>query len=391
MAKRKLSSGLILLGILGLVVLAVLIAPAEENQGGPYSTLSAATEGARIVYDLSGRLGWSPERRNVEFDKDTNPAPVQVLIDVSPGAVESHALLEFVRRGGSLLVAGVDGGLGDSLHLTSGLEGDFERAGPGCHGDPFEAVLAVPRPIATIRWRQPPRSDTIGFGMIRRRRGEGARPAVGFALGSGRVIVVADADMLANDVVRICANDADVVYVRMMEYLTGGERGRRIAFDEFHHGSGIHGGSLAAIRQYMLTTPSGRMLGQVALAGLLLLFAAAPRPLAPRDPERIARRSPLEHADALAHAYMAVGATRTATARLIAGVRRRTRRGRNTRESDEQLLATAAATSSAAAGAARTIEVALDRGVPNREMPGVAAAVSVIEQALLSRPPLKRP
>src|ERR1043165_3284184 len=107
MEKPKISSGLVLLGILGLVVLAVLIAPAEDDKGGPYSTLSAAATGSRIVYDLSGRLGWSPERRDVEFEKDARPAPVQVLIGVSLGAAETHALLEFVRRGGSLLVADV--------------------------------------------------------------------------------------------------------------------------------------------------------------------------------------------------------------------------------------------------------------------------------------------
>ena len=210
---------------------------------------------------------------------------------------------------------------------------------------------------------------------------------MGFPLGAGRVVVIADEDFVVNDVMRLCSTESDVAYVRMLEYLTKEQRGTRIAFDEFHHGQGVHGGSLAAIQSYVVTAPSGRMLGQIAVAGLLLLIAAAPRPLAPRDPTRIARRSPLEHADALAHAYSAVGATRTATARLLAGVRRRTRRGRaGARESDEQILAAAASASPTAAPAASLVARALTDSIPARELSTVADALSTIENALTSRP-----
>ena len=97
----------------------------------------------------------------------------------------------------------------------------------------------------------------------------------------------------------------------------------RMIFDEFHHGFGAHGGSMMAIGHYLSGTSSGRFLVQALLAGLLLVLARAPRPIPPTDPERIIRRSPLEHADALGHAYADVGATRTATARLVSGLRRR--------------------------------------------------------------------
>jgi len=139
-----------------------------------------------------------------------------------------------------------------------------------------------------------------------------------------------------------------------------------------------------------MTTPSGRMLGQIAVAGLLLLIAAAPRPLAPRDPTRVARRSPLEHADALAHAYAAVGATRTATARLLAGVRRRARSNRSgARESDDQILATAAAMSPSAAPAASLVAHALTDPIPARELPTIVVALSAIEHALTARPSIR--
>jgi len=56
---------------------------------------------------------------------------------------------------------------------------------------------------------------------------------------------------------------------------------------------------------------------------LLLLLAMAPRGLPPRDPVVVARRSPLDHADALGHAYADVAATRTAAQHLVSGLRRR--------------------------------------------------------------------
>lgn len=390
MARAKIPSGVILLVIVGLVLVAVLLAPAESDTGGGGSTYSAGPTGARLIFDLSRRLGWPSEKREVSFTADTSPADVQALIGVQLGADEAHALLEHVRRGGALLVAGTDGSLGDSLNVTTGSQGlPAPNVAPECPArDPFENVLRGGRPLAPVRWRRPPPPDTVGFGHLENPIGQ-VRAAVGFPLGEGRVVVVADEDFMGNDVMRLCPNEADVAYVRMLEYLTKEQRGTRIAFDEFHHGQGVHGGSLSAIRMYVTTTPSGRMLGQIAVAGLLLLIAAAPRPLAPRDPTRIARRSPLEHADALAHAYAAVGATRTATARLLAGVRRRARRGRaGARESDEQILAAAVATAPAAASAASLVARGLTDALPAREFSNVAGALSTIEDALTSRPPL---
>jgi hypothetical protein len=391
MARPKVSSGMILLFIVGLVVLAVLLSPAESDTGGPGSTYSAGPSGVRLAFDLSRRLGWASEKREVSFTADTMPARVQMLVGVRPGAEEAHALLEHVRHGGSLLVAGTDGVLGDSLYVASGSKGfpasDVAEECPS--GDPLENVLRGSHMIAPVRWRRPPPRDTVGFGQLDRGR-RGVRPAVGFPLGAGRVVVVADEDFVTNDLMRLCSTEADVAYVRMLEYLTKGQKETRIAFDEFHHGRGVHGGSLSAIELYVMTTPSGRTLGQIAVAGLLLLIAAAPRPLAPRDPTRVARRSPLEHADALAHAYAAVGATRTATSRLLAGVRRRARSNRSgARESDDQILATASAMSPSAGPAASLVARALTEPMPARELPTIAGALSAVEHALTARPSIR--
>jgi hypothetical protein len=394
MARKKIASGWLLLGIVGLVVLAVLLAPSESDSGNGYSGV-AASGGYRLAFDLAKRLGWSPVRRNVAFTDDSAPAPVQVLVRTPVGDQEAHALLEHVRHGGGLLVAGNAGSLSDSFSVTPGpRELEVRDVASDCPSeDPFAGVLRVPQPIAPVRWRQSPPPDTVGFGLLEGGRGH-ERAAVGFSFGLGRVVVVPSEPFLSNDVLRYCATEADVAYVRMLEYLTRGQRPRAIAFDEFHHGLGVHGGSLSAIRGYMIDTPSGRLLGQLVLAGLLLLLAAAPRPLAPRDPARIARRSPLEHADALAHAYGAVGATRTATARLLSGVRRRIRRGRaGSRETDDQFLAAATSVSPAASSAAVVVANALTNPVPARELVAVAGALSTIEGAFTSpsRPSTRKP
>ncbi|HET9423824.1 MAG TPA: DUF4350 domain-containing protein [Gemmatimonadaceae bacterium] len=393
MSRRPWTSAAILVGLLLVVLTAVIIAPSTEK-GRSHSSLSAGVDGVRLARDLATRLGWEAETRTIAFsDTIRDPAPVQVLVDARVGAREAHALLDFVRAGGSLLVAGEAGALDDSLPLVSEAAGELvegEGAGECPAADPWQAQLSRFTQFGSARWRRPAPEDTIGFGVVAvdsempPRRQE--RVGFGFPLGGGRIVAIADENYLVNDVVRRCELGAGVSFVRMIEYLTRGERGQRIAFDEYHHGYGVRGGSLTAIRMYLEGTRSGRMLAQMSVAGLLLLFAFAPRPLAPRDPSRVSRRSPLEHADALAHAYAGVGATRTATARLLAGVRRRSRRDRTRgRDTDEALLAAAAAASPEAATAAQVVARALESGVPDRDLPEVASAVHSIEHALTQR------
>src|SRR5258708_21672765 len=153
MARARVSSGMILLFIVGLVILAVLLSPAESDSGGPGSTYSAGPSGVRLAFDLSRRLGWASEQREVPFTADTLPAPVQALIGVRPGGEEVHTLLEHVRRGGALLVVGADGSLADSLSVTSGSKGfsapDVPEECPP--RDPFENVLRGRHPIRPVR------------------------------------------------------------------------------------------------------------------------------------------------------------------------------------------------------------------------------------------------
>jgi hypothetical protein len=389
MTRRTLISAWILAGLLGMVFLAVLVAPSREN-GRPYSSHSAGAEGARLSHDLIARLGWRPERRNVAFSGALrDPAPIQVLLDADVSESEAGDLLAFVRQGGGLVVAGGNGIIHDSLGFVGRGQGTFVENEYAAHCErrgTWQAELAKGSLSQAIGWVRPLPADTVGFGNIlvggRRGSAGGDRAGIGMPLGRGRVVALADPSFVANDVIRRCELGTDVGFVRMIEYLSHGERGVRVAFDEFHHGYGVRGGSFTAIRLYLAGTPSGRMLAQVAIGGLLLLFAAAPRPLAPRDPNHIARRSPLEHADALAHAYAGVNATRTATARLLAGLRRRVRARSRAKDADAAFLATAASISPASASASEVVSRALESPIPSRQLPEVAAALETIEREL---------
>jgi hypothetical protein len=155
--------------------------------------------------------------------------------------------------------------------------------------------------------------------------------------------VVSDPAFLANDALRVCSLGFDVSAVRAMEFLRddGMIPRSRVVFDEYHQGPGAQISTVRAVAGYLTGTPSGRLVFQLVASGLVLLLAVAPRPIPPRELERIERRSPLEHVDALARAYSQVSATRTGAMRLLRGLRRRTERGgvrSFTPETDERFL-----------------------------------------------------
>jgi hypothetical protein len=396
MTRRTVASAWILVGLLGAVFLAVLFTPAAQ-QGRSSSSYSAGADGVRLAKDLIARLGWRSEAREVAFsDTLRDVAPIQVLVDVDLSEAEAGHLLSFVRKGGGLIVAGV-GLIQDSLGIVTRDAGMYAEASlQNCERrGTWQAELAKTSVGSGIGWSRPLPDDTIGYGevMITGHRDQpvrSARAAIGMPLGAGRIVVIGDGKFLSNDVIRRCELGTDVDLVRMIEYLSRGQRGKRVAFDEYHHGYGVRGGSFTAVRMYLGGTRSGRMLAQIAVGGLLLLFAAAPRPLAPRDPSHVARRSPLEHADALAHAYASVSATRTATTRLLAGIRRRTRSRSRAHDDDIEYLTTVAAVSPAASTAAGRVKAALETTSPDRKLPDIAAALETIESEL-TRPPSSRP
>ena len=395
------------IGVL-IVIMAVNIRQRTVGRAGDarLSTYSTAPMGARMFYETVQRFGWKAEQgKTPDFPSDTGTVTAVLDPPVPLRGPDVHALLDRVRAGGALLVMLGDGGslLGDSLHLHPGdgrarktsQAADAGRCPPDTRG-----LLSSSRFMYTI-WP----GDQVALRIIESRgplpesatlfvaldtmpgadHGRTRHAAIGFPLGRGRVVVGADPDLLRNDAIRNCAYGLDVAAMRMLAYLGEDGRRRRIVFDEYHQGYGDQQGTMSAIAAYLVGTQSGRVLFQLLAAGLILLLAAAPRLIPPRDAERVERRSPLEHVDALGRAYAQVGATRSATARLVRGVRRRVAGGAvrpDNDASDDAFLDRAKRDVPRLAEAVALIKRALHAGVPRREFASVGAALQELELSL---------
>jgi hypothetical protein len=320
-------------------------------------------------------------------------------------------LLDGVRRGGALLYALSDPTLNDSLQVQIGPPG-YEVRDDSLRS--LRAECETPPPfservitsfqggklfLATLEDSGAPRRrvDTLLRVHVDRAERDSsgvtvAPAAIGFALGRGHVVVVADVDIFRNDNVRVCAWDAAVQVVRLYEYLRGvgaGPARATLLFDEYHQGHGVRPGTARAIVHYLRGTPSGRALAHLGVAGAILLLALGPRSLSPRDPDRVERRSPLEHVEALARAYWHVHATRTGSRTLLHGLRRRTehRLGGLRRDlADEAFLDWVADRLPQRAADVQRMRRALSDPLPRREFAAVADTIRRLEHDLLTTP-----
>ncbi|HKW47083.1 MAG TPA: hypothetical protein VJN70_06545 [Gemmatimonadaceae bacterium] len=445
--RRRKRRWIALAAVLSLIVVAALLMP--EVVGGRtgdsrLTTFSTNPQGAKLIFEVASRLGWRVARWTaggmIEADRRTI---IGVLAPVEPlGAVETHNLLEHVRSGAALIYVMNSGTpLDDSLRVKrSVFDGIYEPAAAGIAEAPrvagasdtlqarhygvaqrdtskkddeeteasVECANAQPNggalalwPDQTIHlyrfeWAGPRPAGTVVFARASLDRSRDSTrgaslAAAGFPEGRGRVVVISDADVLRNDVLRVCRWGIDVVAVRMLEYLSVGEvRRDHLLFDEYHQGFGTHPGTMRAIFDYLSRAASGHVLLQAMLGGLVLLLALGPRALPAYDAERIERRSPLEHVTALAQAYGRVGGTRTATSRLLRGVRRRVDRGvrRNLRltatESDALFLEDAARVPALADDVA-LVRRALAGPIGKREFEAVGDALKRVEETLLTQ------
>jgi hypothetical protein len=409
--------------IAALVLLTALLAPdriAGRTGNDRLSTYSTEPQGAQLLYELAQRLGWRVEQRRIAELPATDPGVIHAVLDpaLPPRMGEMHAMLEQVRQGGALLVVlGASSKvIDDSLHVTTtGLGGlliprpdadttacearsrqDFMPLWPDNRVHLFDLNWTGPPPAVLETFVRIDPDQTLTPARPRANRNVTPRrpgtrsqsAAVGFPYGLGRVVVGSDPDLLRNDVLRGCSYGLDVSAVRMLEYLRdGGTVPRnRIVFDEYHQGYGLQSGTVGAIGSYLGATRSGHLLFQLLGAGLVLLLALAPRTVPPpHDPERMERRSPLEHVDALSRAYIQVGATRTATMRLLRGVRRRVQRGGVrgwTRETDDTFLGRAQEVAPALAPDVARIRDALRAPVSRRDFMTTGVALHRLETTL---------
>lgn len=363
------------------------------------SSTNRGPMGAKIFAEFAKSAGWRVERRVVpQLEGDASTVHAVLSPSVPVRKDEAHALLESVRAGGGLLLVldGLAGTVADSLKVAI--------KEPGITVAPDSSVVAgCPRRRAVIdqslwadqmahlygvRFTGPPPEDVTRLDASLIPDSSKVRFALGFPYGRGRVVVLSDPDMLRNDAIRICNFGLDVAASTVLGYLANAGDGpprRTLVFDEYHQGGGERIGLLSGFTGILVHTAGGRVVFVVGLAGLVFLLAAMPRAVPPRDDSVVERRSPLEQVDALARAYAQVTGTRTAAARLLRGVRRRTTRGAGSRRdahSDPEFLARVAASIPARAADVALVERALKEKIASRELASVAEALQRIEESL---------
>ncbi|MGQ0766416.1 MAG: hypothetical protein ACT4OZ_12205 [Gemmatimonadota bacterium] len=131
-----------------------------------------------------------------------------------------------------------------------------------------------------------------------------------------RILVLADASLLSNSVLRRSSLGPWLIATAL--------DGRSIVlFDEFRQGYS-EGGSLAAVvLGWSRIEPTGWILWQIAIAGLLAFVAGAVRSGPVTAATRRARRSPREHVRALATALSAARGHDVAIGAIVRGLQRR--------------------------------------------------------------------
>ncbi|HEX8726390.1 MAG TPA: DUF4350 domain-containing protein [Gemmatimonadaceae bacterium] len=404
--RRRLDRPWVILAAAGtLVVLYALLTPQyQEGRSGDarLTTYSTQPLGAKLLYETAARLGWSVRRVDTAAVRADSTTIEAVLAPALPfRRDEVHALLQQVRAGAALLLVlpGGASAFDDSLHVFTSLPMPLnpppEAAVDSC-GESSE--LRVPFwyqdnvTMDALRWSAPAPAGLVEFAHVTRTGKHAAtRPAVvGFPFGGGRIVIASDPDFFRNDALRVCRYGLSVLAVRALEYLRAGGAAPRthLAFDEYHQGFGAQPGTVSAIGMFLTGSSSGHFLFQLLGAGMLLLLAAAPRVLAPYDPPRVQRRSPLEHVDALARAYAQVGGTRTAATRLVRGVRRRIglAAARATAgRSDEAFLDWAEHAVPSLAPDVHRVRHALQTRVSSHELTAIGESLAHIESSLTRR------
>jgi len=205
---------------------------------------------------------------------------------------------------------------------------------------------------------------------------------VAFRLGRGRVVALADPDVLRTDQMRNCAMGSALSVVRGLEYLSEGRR-RDIVFAELYQLPRTDGPGVV-LMEWLQGTGAGRAVLTLMAAGLVLLLARGRRTLAPVYRAREERRSALEHVDALATAWQAVRGTRTVARMLARGIRRRHAAGRWRAMDDVAFLSALSERHPAIADDAALLARAMEEPAAPAGLPALRQAAAQIDAECLT-------
>ena len=380
--------GRVIAAFLVVVVIGALLTPnMNPESSGRLTTFAADPGGARGLYEVARRLGWPVSRSLTPLagPLDSNATYVILRPPIEPTSLEVSALLDAVRAGaGLLLVPGERSAILDSL----GLEVVHTALGPHeivrrAAWDSLGVRPTTGWPFAVIETTDSGPPDAVTLLPTRRLRSnfvvDTQALVMGVRLGTGRIAILADGEILANSELR--DETTAVLPIRLIEWVAPRRR-PPLVFPEYHQGYGRHPSVTRSIRIAVFDTAPGRAAVQLLAAGVVLLLVHGVRPIGPRPRARVERRSPIEHVGALAHAYAQVGATRTATRRLVHGLRRRHPIGTLRAATDEEYLASLSARYPALAPQVDLLLAATKAPQPPERFRDAGAAVAHIERTL---------
>jgi hypothetical protein len=310
-----------LLLVLGLVVLRALQDRAEAGRDVPaYSVYSEAADGLGEAAHLLRQLGLAPEALTRPIHQ-TQHRGLLILVSPEEGSAlgggagmsegEASALLRWVAKGNTLLLSsrtntpihqalGIvvtepargDSGLFTAVELaSSGYTEDVDRLTVGCAATLHASAQSLP-----LWWV------------------EGKLGAVVVRQGMGRVVVVADPELLTRrGLVRADGEPRDDNLMFLVNLAWREARDGKVYFDEFHHGIRSGGGFWGYLGFYGQRWTLLLLL--IVLGAAAWTWAVRLGPAVPTPPARTA--DAVDYASALARLYQKAGASRL-LARILA-------------------------------------------------------------------------
>ncbi len=347
----------LILGLGLFVLLAAWLMPGENKSENVVRLGSHRTgpTGGRALFLTAEQLGLEPDSwTRPWFDLRGREGEVALLVLAPTAGLdddEDRELLRFVQRGGRVLwvpsgLNFMDGRADESLRDRLGLRlrtarkvgqdpdvraarvaGLSERAARVL-GDTPRELRGVLRAIELQRGGDEDDdaaelgsddgADLAAEAEVWIEDGAGRVVLARWGLGQGELFLFSEIDGLGN--LALGEGDLAPVLLRLMAELG---RDRELLFDDYHHGLRAGRGPGPTILAYL----ASHALGLSVLGWLLLtlfgLWAAGVRYGPPQPPPPAPRRSSLEHARALGHAYALAQATELPAERLAEGARRR--------------------------------------------------------------------
>lgn len=269
--------GLTLLALFAALIWLVGLQGVEETPANTGSSLSTGPRGTLALYRWLERSGFDVQRAG---NGDNFPPDADTLIMVNPNddfpSGQAGSIRRWVEDGHTLVLA--LGGQGSDLSVSPGDKHPMLREfGIDIkYADFVTDTVAVAQPV----FSRPPVEQVVMPGsfslalpltntvvLVSTKDADGQRlPLAGMLrVGQGRVYVLASIYPLSNEGIRDPANGS---FVYNMAQAAGG---RRVAFDEAHHGEST-GGDLIAL---LTSNPWGwALLYGVALAAIYVVWSA---------------------------------------------------------------------------------------------------------------------